>query len=54
MAATPKKVNSVSNHGELQKCPTGIKGFDEITQGGLPKRFVDPTTDRIEKHRKYM
>ena len=40
MAATPKKVNSVSNHGELQKCPTGIKGFDEITQGGLPKNRI--------------
>ena len=22
---------------QLQKCPTGIKGFDEITEGGLPK-----------------
>ena len=22
---------------KLQKCPTGIKGFDEITEGGLPK-----------------
>jgi circadian clock protein KaiC len=21
----------------LIKCPTGIKGFDEITEGGLPK-----------------
>ena len=26
-----------SNHQQLQKCPTGIKGFDEITEGGLPK-----------------
>ena len=22
---------------ELQKCLTGIKGFDEITEGGIPK-----------------
>ena len=32
---TPKK--RASNHKQLQKCPTGIKGFDEITEGGLPK-----------------
>ena len=25
------------NHYQLHKCPTGIKGFDEITEGGLPK-----------------
>ena len=25
------------NHKELPKCPTGIKGFDQITEGGLPK-----------------
>ena len=28
---------SASLHEQLQKCPTGIKGFDEITEGGLPK-----------------
>ena len=28
-SASPKK--------QLQKCPSGIKGFDEITEGGLPK-----------------
>ena len=33
--AKPKK--SAYNHKQLQKCPTGIKGFDEITEGGLPK-----------------
>src|SRR5690242_21226714 len=22
---------------QLQKCPTGIQGLDEITQGGLPR-----------------
>ena len=32
---TPKK--SASHNKQLQKCPTGIKGFDEITEGGLPK-----------------
>ena len=32
---TPKK--SPSPDKQLQKCPTGIKGFDEITEGGLPK-----------------
>ena len=31
----PKK--STAHHKQLQKCPTGIKGFDEITEGGLPK-----------------
>ena len=40
MAKTSKKANPVSNHGQLQKCPTGIKGFDEITQGGLPKNRI--------------
>ena len=24
----------------LPKCPTGIKGFDEITEGGLPKNRI--------------
>ena len=24
-------------HNQLDKCPTGIKGFDQITAGGLPK-----------------
>lgn len=36
MLKTPKKKNA-SNRNQLQKCPTGIKGFDEITEGGLPK-----------------
>lgn len=40
MATTPKKSNPASNHGQLQKCPTGIKGFDEITEGGLPKNRI--------------
>ncbi len=36
MPRTLKK-NKFSNHGQLPKCPTGIKGFDQITAGGLPK-----------------
>ena len=36
MRNTPKK-NGGINHRRLHKCPTGIKGFDEITGGGLPK-----------------
>ena len=28
---------SASDFKPLQKCPTGIKGFDEIMEGGLPK-----------------
>ena len=36
MAKTRKeKINFRSN--QLLKCPTGIKGFDEITKGGLPQ-----------------
>ena len=36
MLKTPKKKRAF-NHYQLHKCPTGIKGFDEITEGGLPK-----------------
>ena len=32
---TKKKITPKGN--KLDKCPTGIKGFDEITKGGLPK-----------------
>ncbi|MBC7539550.1 MAG: circadian clock protein KaiC [Bacteriovorax sp.] len=32
----PKKKN-ITNPNQIQKCPTGIIGFDEITEGGLPK-----------------
>src|SRR5471030_2932110 len=31
------KKKSASKHNQLHKCPTGIKGFDQITEGGLPK-----------------
>jgi len=33
--ATKKKITPKLN--KLQKCLTGIKGFDEVTEGGLPK-----------------
>jgi len=36
MTKLPKTPKAVKHRG-LQKCPTGIKGFDEITEGGLPK-----------------
>jgi circadian clock protein KaiC len=36
MANKHKKTRGL-NHNELPKCPTGIKGFDQITEGGLPK-----------------
>ena len=32
---TDQKIASPTK--QLQKCPTGIKGFDEITEGGLPQ-----------------
>src|ERR1022692_4457323 len=36
MLKTPKKKRAF-NYYQLHKTPTGIKGFDEITEGGLPK-----------------
>jgi len=36
MPKTPKK-KIASNHKTVQKCPTGIAGFDQITEGGLPR-----------------
>ncbi len=36
MPKTPQKPRAVTDH-QLPKCPTGIKGFDEITEGGIPK-----------------
>ena len=33
----PPKKKIAFNHNQLHKCPTGIKGFDQITEGGLPK-----------------
>ncbi|MBC8000883.1 MAG: KaiC 1, partial [Leptolyngbya sp.] len=36
MPRTSKKTNAL-NHSQIPKCPTGIKGFDEVTEGGLPK-----------------
>jgi circadian clock protein KaiC len=31
---------SAFNHHQLPKCPTGIKGFDEVTDGGLPRNRI--------------
>jgi circadian clock protein KaiC len=39
MPKTPKK-KSTFNHNQLHKCPTGIKGFDQITEGGLPQNRI--------------
>lgn len=36
MLKTPKNPRA-SKRNQLHKCPTGIKGFDEVTEGGLPK-----------------
>ncbi len=36
----PTKRTKTSNKNQLAKCPTGIKGFDEITEGGIPKNSV--------------
>jgi len=48
MASTDPGVQTMSRRrkkgdapeGELQKCLTGIKGFDEITEGGLPRNRI--------------
>ena len=34
---TPKSVAPKTLQKNLEKSPTGIRGFDEITNGGLPK-----------------
>ena len=34
------KPTPTPNRGGLQKSPTGIKGFDEISEGGLPKSRI--------------
>lgn len=36
MRKTSKKTKAIHKN-QFEKCPTGIKGFDEITEGGLPK-----------------
>src|SRR6202790_1161553 len=36
MPKTLKKKTAFNHH--LPKCPTGIKGFDEVTEGGLPEK----------------
>ena len=37
MSKTSNKTMAAFKHNQLLKCPTGIKGFDEITEGGLPR-----------------
>ncbi len=32
-----RKNKSTFNRNQLHKCPTGIQGFDQLTEGGLPK-----------------
>ena len=39
MTKTPKNKMALTQN-QLPKCPTGIKGFDEITEGGLPKNMA--------------
>jgi circadian clock protein KaiC len=39
MPNTRKKKRAV-NHSQLHKCPTGIKGFDQIMEGGLPTNRI--------------
>src|SRR5476649_1371743 len=39
MPNTAKK-RRASTHRQLAKCPTGIRGFDEITEGGLPRNRI--------------
>jgi circadian clock protein KaiC len=36
MRRKPKKKNATKSE-QLEKCPTGIKGLDEVTEGGFPK-----------------
>jgi circadian clock protein KaiC len=37
MRRAPKKKNATTKRYPLEKCPTGIKGLDEVTEGGFPK-----------------
>ena len=39
MPRTSKKEKPAA-HNPLEKCATGIKGFDQITEGGLPKNRI--------------
>src|ERR1035437_5132999 len=36
MPNTPKNTKAL-NRNQMDKCPTGIKGFDQLTEGGLPR-----------------
>ena len=37
MTKRSEKKIDFAHHG-IQKCPTGINGFDQVTEGGLPKK----------------
>ncbi len=39
MTKTSKNTSRASGHN-LEKCLTGIKGFDEVTEGGLPRNRI--------------
>jgi circadian clock protein KaiC len=39
MPKTLKKKPALA-HNQIYKCPTSIKGFDQITEGGLPKNRI--------------
>jgi circadian clock protein KaiC len=39
MRKTPQRKRAFDPH-QLPKCPSGIKGLDEITEGGLPKHRI--------------
>ena len=40
MVKTSKSTKAPNNGRQTQKCPTGIKGFDQITEGGLPRHRI--------------
>jgi len=44
------KTKSAFNHNQLYKCPTGIKGFDAITEGGLPKNRTTLFCGNTKQH----
>jgi len=36
----PSKTTTTPNHNQLLRCPTGITGLDQITEGGLPRNMA--------------
>ncbi|HOJ95590.1 MAG TPA: ATPase domain-containing protein [Methanospirillum sp.] len=37
---SPQKSRNYQNNKRIEKCPTGIVGIDEITDGGIPRGRV--------------